>query len=119
MSKVLIVDDAALMRAMIKNTISSMGDFTIIEAKNGEESIQLYKATQPDLVTMDITMDVKNGVQAAREILSIDPGAKIIMITALGQEHLLKECIAIGVKDFIVKPFTNERVISAITNALR
>jgi two-component system, chemotaxis family, chemotaxis protein CheY len=116
--KILIVDDAKLMRGIIKGAFTGMPDWTILEASNGEDAIQLYKATKPDLVTMDITMDYKNGVEASREILAVDPEARIVMITALGQENLLKECIEMGVKDFIVKPFTKERVISAASKIL-
>lgn len=117
--KILIVDDAKLMRGMIKNAITSaVPDAICLEAENGEDAIQLYEATKPDVVTMDITMDYKNGVEAAREIMARHPDAKIIMVTALGQENLLKECIEIGVKDFIVKPFTKERILSAVGKAL-
>jgi len=116
--KILIVDDAKLMRGMIKKALADIPDTLILEAGNGEEAVQLYKATKPDLVTMDITMDYKNGVDAAREILQSDPEAHVIMVTALGQENLLKDCIDIGVKDFIVKPFTRERLLSAISKAL-
>jgi len=116
--KILIVDDAKLMRGMIKTAVSKIPETIVLEAENGEDAIQLYRATKPDLVTMDITMDYKNGVDAAREIMQTDPSAHIIMVTALGQENLLKECIDIGVKDFIVKPFTRERLLSAISKAL-
>jgi two-component system chemotaxis response regulator CheY len=116
--KVMIVDDAKLMRGMIKGAFAVVPDVTLLEAENGEDAIQLYEATKPDLVTMDVTMDYKNGVDAAREIVSRHPDAKIIMVTALGQENLLKECIEIGVKDFIVKPFTKERILSAASKVL-
>jgi two-component system, chemotaxis family, chemotaxis protein CheY len=116
--KLLIVDDAKLMRGMIKNAFIDIPDMVMLEAGNGEDAVQLYKATKPDLVTMDITMDLKNGVDAAREILSFDPQARVVMITALGQENLLKECIEMGVKDFIVKPFSKERVLSAISKIM-
>jgi len=116
--KVLIVDDAKLMRNMIKKILKEMKDVTTLETDNGESAVELYKAVKPDLVTMDITMDFKNGVEAAKEILSYKPNAKIIMITALGQEKYLHECISLGVKDFIVKPFTKERILSAIKKAL-
>jgi two-component system chemotaxis response regulator CheY len=116
--KILIVDDAKLMRGMIKNALSKVPDLMILEASNGEDGVQLFHATQPDLVTMDITMDLKNGVDAAKEILKSDPKAKIIMVTALGQENLLKECIAAGVQDFIVKPFSVERIQAAVSKAL-
>ena len=116
--KVLVVDDAKLMRGMIKNSFKDVPDTSLLEADNGEDAIQLYQATKPDVVTMDITMDYKNGVEASREILKRDPEAKIIMVTALGQENLLKECIDLGVKDFIVKPFTKERLLSAVGKVL-
>ena len=118
MSKILIVDDAALMRTMIKNALLSDKKHLILEAKNGDAAVELYKATSPDIVTMDITMDIMNGVDAAKDILNFDKKAKIIMITALGQEQYLKECIGAGVKDFIVKPFTKERVVSAVNTVL-
>ena len=120
MSKILIVDDAALMRTMIKNALlnDEKKKHIILEAKNGEESVELYRVTKPDIVTMDITMDIKNGVEAAKDILAYDKNAKIIMITALGQEEYLKECIGAGVKDFIVKPFTKERVVSSVNKVL-
>ena len=116
--KLLIVDDAKLMRGMIKKAFSDVPDTVILEAENGDNAIELFDATNPDLVTMDITMDYKNGVDAAREILARHPGAKIIMVTALGQENLLKDCINLGVKDFIVKPFTRDRILSAAGKAL-
>lgn len=119
MSKILIVDDAKLMRNMIKNTLSEQSDNIVVEAQNGDDAVETYKVTTPDLVTMDITMDYKNGVEAAREILKQDPKARIVMVTALGQEELLKECIGLGVKDYIVKPFTKERLISAVEKALK
>jgi len=118
MSKILIVDDAALMRTMIKNALKEDKEHVFLEARNGDESVELYKATKPDVVTMDITMDIKNGVEAARDILAHDKKARIIMITALGQEEYLKECIGAGVKDFIVKPFTKERVVSSVNKVL-
>lgn len=118
MSKILIVDDAKLMRNMIKNILIKNGDHQIIEATNGQDAIEVFKAVKPALITMDITMDVKNGVDAAKEILSIDPKAKIIMVTALGQEEFLKECIAMGVNDFIVKPFNEDRVLKAVEKVL-
>ena len=119
MSKILVVDDATLMRTMIKNALNNDSkDHVILEARDGDEAVNLYKATNPDVVTMDITMDIKNGVDAAKEIMAEDKDARIIMVTALGQEEYLKECISLGVKDFIVKPFSKERVLSAIKKVL-
>jgi len=116
--KILIVDDAKLMRNMLKNILSQHYEYVILEAENGEDAVELYKVAKPIFVTMDITMDIKNGVESAKEILEYDPNAKIIIITALGQDKMLKECIKLGVKDFIVKPFTKERVLSAVSKLL-
>ena len=118
MSKVLVVDDARLMRNIIKKSLLELGDHTIVEASDGQIALQTYKATKPDLVTMDITMRVKNGVDAAKDILSYNPKAKIIMVTALGQENLLKECISYGVRDFVVKPFSKDRIKTSVSNVL-
>ncbi len=116
--KILIVDDAKMMRDLIKNALRKLPDLIIYEAVNGEEAIQIYMAVKPDLVTMDITMDVMDGVEASKRILKDDSSAKIIMVTALGQVRLLEECIAAGAQDFIVKPFTMHRILSAVTKAL-
>ncbi|HEX9934121.1 MAG TPA: response regulator [bacterium] len=120
MQKVLIVDDAKLMRNIIKRTIEeSFSDVQFIEATNGKEAVELYKKESPGLVTMDITMEQKNGLEAAKDILAFDRSAKIIVVTAMGQERLLNECIKAGIKDFIVKPFSKERVHASITRALQ
>ena len=118
MKKILVVDDSKLMRLLIVKTIREMGDFKIIEASDGNKAVQIYNEGKPALVTMDITMDDKNGVEAAKEILLADPAAKIVMITALGQEKLLRECIEAGVRDFITKPFTPERLVSVISRLM-
>ncbi len=118
MNNILIVDDAKLMRSMIKNILIKSGEYNIMEAEDGESALELYRATHPDLVTLDITMDIKNGVDAAREIFKLNPAAKVIMITALGQEEFLKQCVSLGVSDFIVKPFTRDRILAAVSGAL-
>ena len=119
MIKVLVVDDARIMRNILKKTIKEkFNDFHIIEAKDGQDAIDLFKKEQPHLITMDITMERKNGLDAAREILKIDNNAKIIMVTSLGQEKMLSECVQVGVRDYIVKPFSKERILSSISTAL-
>ena len=118
MGTIMIVDDARLMRNIIKNTLNEKAEHQILEAENGNRAVELYKENRPDIVTMDITMEEKNGVEAAREILEFDPDAKIIMVTSLGQEKLLQECIEAGVSDYIVKPFTMDRIISSVDNTL-
>lgn len=118
MPKILIADDARLMRNIIKSVLVMEENIEILEARNGYEAIQQYKEHNPDVVTMDITMDEMNGLDATRGIIEIDPGACIIIITSLGQEKLLNECLNAGAKDYIVKPFTKARVRSAILKAM-
>ncbi len=119
MIKVLVVDDARIMRNILKKTIKEkFDDIHIIEARDGQDAIDLFKKEQPHLVTMDITMERKNGLDAAKEILKIDNNAKIIMVTSLGQEKMLSECVQVGVRDYIVKPFSKERILSSISTAL-
>ncbi|MGQ9497960.1 MAG: response regulator [Desulfotomaculales bacterium] len=116
--RILIVDDAAFMRMMIKNIVTKHGYEVAGEAENGAAAVTLYKETKPDLVTMDITMPEMDGVQAVRAIRQIDPGANIIMISAMGQQAMVMEAIQAGAKDFIVKPFQQDRVIQAIERVL-
>src|SRR3990172_1750612 len=116
---VMIVDDAAFMRNMIKDVFGSMPGFSIVgEASNGVEAIERYKALRPDLVTMDIVMPLKSGIEAAREITNIDREARIIMCSALGQESLVMEAIDAGARDFIVKPFKAEKVQEVVSRVL-
>ena len=116
--RVLVVDDANFMRVMVKDALSPRGFQICGEATNGAEAVQKYQQLKPDLVTMDITMDTKDGLQGAREILAADPNARIVMVTALGQEKMLLDCIAFGVRDFVVKPFSADRLWSAVEKAL-
>lgn len=115
MKKVLIVDDAAFMRMSIRSMLSNY-EFEIIgEAENGLQAIQKYKELKPDIVTMDITMPEMDGLQALREIKKIDPGASVVMVSALGQEARMKEAVIYGAKGFIVKPFKEEIIVSALS----
>jgi two-component system chemotaxis response regulator CheY len=116
--RILIVDDATFMRMIVKQTLIPHGFEICGEACNGNEAVRMYDELKPDLVTMDITMKEKDGLQAAREILARDPQARIVMVTALGQDKMLVDSIALGVKDFVVKPFEPERIISAVRKAL-
>jgi two-component system chemotaxis response regulator CheY len=116
--RVLIVDDANFMRTIVKDTLTPHGFEICGEAVNGNEAVKLYGELKPDLVTMDITMKEKDGLEAARDILSKDPNARIVMVTALGQEKMLMDSLALGVKDFVVKPFEAERIVSAVEKAL-
>ena len=112
--KILIVDDAAFMRMMIKDTLKKNGYENIIEASDGELAVQMYKADRPELVIMDITMPNKNGLEALKEIKELDPAAKIVMCSAMGQESMVVEAIRNGAKDFIVKPFKADRIIKTV-----
>ncbi|MCX7830452.1 MAG: response regulator [Acidobacteria bacterium] len=113
--KVLIVDDAMFMRAMIRDILVNSGKYDVVgEAANGEEAISKYQNLNPDLVTMDIVMPQMDGIEATKEIIKIDPKAKIVMCSALGQEALVIESIAAGAKDFIVKPFSAEKVLKVV-----
>jgi len=113
--RVLVVDDAMFMRSMIKDILNNSGKFNVVgEASNGVEAVEVYKNTKPDLVTMDIVMPVMDGIEATKEILKINPSAKIVMVSALGQEPLVIESIAAGARDFIVKPFSPEKVLKVL-----
>lgn len=116
--KILIVDDAAFMRMMIKETLKSSGYENIIEAADGDQAVQTYKTEKPDLVIMDITMPNKNGLEALKEIKEFDPKAVIVMCSAMGQESMVVEAIRNGAKDFIVKPFKSERIIKTVQNII-
>ena len=115
---ILIVDDAAFMRMMIKDILSKNGFNIVGEAEDGAEAVEKYKELTPDLVTMDITMPEKDGITALKEIKEMNPNATIIMCSAMGQQAMVIDAIQAGAKDFIVKPFQADRVIEAITKAL-
>jgi len=116
--RILVVDDAAFMRMMIKEILSKNGFEVVGEGNDGLEAIERYKELKPDLITMDITMPEMDGISALKEIKKIDPNAKIIMCSAMGQQAMVIDAIQAGAKDFIVKPFQADRVIEAITKAL-
>ena len=116
--RILVVDDATFIRTMVKDILVPRGYEIAGEATNGNEAMFQYEKLKPELVTMDITMKEKYGLEAARDILKKYPEARIIMVTALGQEKMLVDSIKLGVKDFVVKPFEAERIISAVEKAL-
>ncbi|MBP6407204.1 MAG: response regulator [Fusobacteriaceae bacterium] len=118
MAKILIVDDAAFMRMMIKNILIKEGYDVVGEAENGAQAVEKYKELNPDLVTMDITMPEMDGISAVKEIMKINKGAKVVMCSAMGQQAMVIDAIQAGAKDFIVKPFQPDRVIEAISKVL-
>jgi two-component system chemotaxis response regulator CheY len=117
-TKVLIVDDAAFMRMMIKDILKKNNFDVVGEAGDGAQAIDLYKELSPDLVTMDITMPEMDGITSLKEIKKHDPNAKVIMCSAMGQQAMVIDAIQAGAKDFIVKPFQADRVLEAINKTL-
>ncbi|KAF2955708.1 response regulator [Marinitoga sp. 38H-ov] len=117
MKKILIVDDAPFIRNQLKNILQPL-NFDIYEAENGKEAIEIYIKIKPDLVTMDISMPIMDGIKALKEILNFDSKAKVIMVTALGHKTSVLEAIEIGASYYIVKPFDNNKVIKSILKVL-
>ncbi len=115
---ILLVDDAAFMRMMIKDILTKNGFEILGEAENGAKAVEKYKELTPDLVIMDITMPEMDGIQAVKAIKEINANAKVIMCSAMGQQAMVIEAIQAGAKDFIVKPFQADRVIEAVKKAL-
>lgn len=118
MAKILIVDDAAFMRMMIKDILEKNGFEVVGEANNGIKAVELYKKETPDVVTMDITMPDMDGIEAVKQIKAIDANAKIIMCSAMGQQTMVMDAIKAGARDFIVKPFQPDRVLEAINKVV-
>lgn len=111
--KILIVDDALFARVMLKNALAPLDDVMFFEAGNGQEACDIYRKEKPDLVLMDISMPVMNGMDALKEIRREDPEASVIMCTAVGQEVMIVEAVDAGAKEFIVKPFKPEQILDA------
>ncbi len=116
---ILVCDDAAFMRMMIKDILTKNGYNVVGEAENGARAVEQYNALKPDLVLMDITMPEMDGIQALKKIRSTDAGAKVIMCSAMGQQAMVIESIQSGAKDFIVKPFQADRVIEAVKKVVK
>ncbi len=117
-ARVLIVDDAAFMRMMLKDILTKNGFEVVGEAENGKEAVEKYKELKPDIVTMDITMPEMDGITAVKEIKKIDPNAKIVMVSAMGQQAMVIDSIQAGAMDFVVKPFQPDRVVEALNKVL-
>lgn len=118
MANVLIVDDAAFMRMMLKDILTKNGYNVVGEAQNGAEALDKYKELKPDLVTLDITMPEVDGITALKNIKAFDNSAKCLMCSAMGQQAMVIESIQAGAKDFIVKPFQADRVLEAVKKAV-
>ncbi len=117
MSKILVVDDAQFLRLRLTRLLAEHGH-EVIEAENGAQAVSVYGAQKPDAVLMDVTMPEMDGLAALRAILKADPAARVVMLTALGQESIVLQAVRSGAKDFVVKPFEAERVLAAIQKAL-
>ena len=112
--KIMLVDDAAFMRMTIKNALTKAGYDNIIEASDGQIAVETYQKEHPDLVIMDITMPNMAGIQALQAITTADPEARVVMCSAMGQEGMVVEAIKLGAKDFIVKPFKQDRILQTV-----
>lgn len=115
---VLIVDDLAFIKIVLRDILEKSGFRVVGEASNGEEAIALYQDKRPDVVLMDITMPGMDGLTALKKIREIDPAARVIICSALGQQRLIVQAIQLGARDFIVKPFQPQRVVSSLKKAL-
>lgn len=118
MASVLVTDDAAFMRMQLKDILTKLGHIVVGEAENGKDAIEKFKELTPELITMDITMPEMNGVEAVKEIKKINSDVKIIMCSAMGQQGMVLDAIQAGANDFIVKPFTRERIQEALEKVL-
>lgn len=116
--KILIVDDAAFMRMMIKNSLTGKGYTNLLEAADGQEAVNMYDSEKPDLVIMDITMPNMDGIQALQTIRANDGNAKVVMCSAMGQESMVVDAIRYGALDFIVKPFKPDRILQTVEKIL-
>ena len=114
MAKILIVDDSRTSRKMLRNILESNGHEIIDEAGNGQEGVQKFQALKPDVVTLDITMPVVDGVEALKMIKALDPESKVVMVTAAGQKNKMIECIKAGANEFLTKPFEQQEIVDVI-----
>lgn len=118
MAKILIVDDAAFMRKVIRDTLSKAGYTEIEEAVDGQDAVEKYSQFKPDLVLMDITMPNMDGLEALKAIRSKDSNANVVMCSAMGQESMVVEAVQAGIKDFIVKPFKSDRLLKTVSTVV-
>ncbi|WP_292486872.1 response regulator [Methanohalobium sp.] len=118
MAKVMIVDDAAFMRMVIKDILTKNGHEVVAEASDGTESVEKYPELKPDLVFMDVVMPTMEGTEALKKIMDMDSEAKVIMCSSIGQQSVVKEAIDIGAQDFIVKPFDADKVMEVVNRVV-
>ena len=118
MAKILIVDDSRTSRRILRNLLIEEG-YEVVEAENGEDGIKKYKEEAPDMVTMDITMPVMDGLEALRGIKEYDSVAKVIMVTAAGQESKVMEAVKLGAAEFVTKPFEKEKIVNTVNKVVK
>ncbi len=118
MARVLVVDDAAFMRKVVSDALVAGGHEVVGEGGNGVEAVARFQELRPDLTMLDITMPEKTGLEALAEIIAIDPNAKVLMCSALGQESKVIEALKLGAKNFLVKPFKPDQLQEAVDKAL-
>ncbi|WP_428909627.1 response regulator [Niallia sp. Krafla_26] len=118
MARILVTDDAAFMRMQLKDILTKLGHEVVGEAENGKVALEKYQDLQPELVTMDITMPEMNGIEAVKEIKKLHTDAKVIMCSAMGQQGMVVDAIKAGAIDFIVKPFSHDRIKEALEKAI-
>lgn len=118
MSKILVVDDALFMRKVIKDLLRENDYTDLVEAGDGVEAVEMYKEHKPDLVIMDITMPSQDGIETIKQMRAIDANATVLICSAMGHEDMVKEALKYGAKDFVVKPFKTERVVTAVAKLL-
>ena len=114
MSSVIIIDDSTFMRRMMKRILTANGYTVIAEASNGKDGVERYKENNPDIVTMDVVMDEMDGLEALKQIMAYNPAAKVVMVSSMGQEIVVREAIMAGAKGFIFKPFEESLVIDVL-----
>ena len=115
MKRVMIVDDSAFMRRMLRDIVIGNGYTVLCEAENGRIAVNNYIKLKPDIVTMDVTMNDMNGLDALKEILAFDPDARVVMVSSMSQEVIVRDAIVMGAKGFIVKPFEEKQIITAFS----
>jgi len=118
-AKIMIVDDAAFMRMMLKDILTKGSHEVVAEAEDGKKCLQIFPETKPDLVTLDITMPELDGMNTLLALKKLDPSVKVVMVSAMGQQESVIQAIKAGARDFVVKPFQPERVLDAVEKALR
>ncbi len=119
MASILIVDDSKYLRLMIKKIVKRHGHEVVSECGDGKEAVENFKKFNPDLVTLDVVMPKQNGLLALKDIMTINPNARVVIVTALGHEPLIRQALKLGAKDFVIKPFKVEQLVQAIEGALK